>query len=344
MRKGCVVVLSGLMCAWLAASAGAQIIQEQREAGPTTPIQKSKDKDQESLETFKVAVNVANVLFNVKDKHGALLPNLTKDDFEVFEDGVPQKIKYFTAESNLPLTLGILVDTSPSQMQVLTMEQDAGAAFLKDVLTPRDLAFLMNFDFNVELDQDYTASISELRSALMKVKVNNGGYVSDTPGLGGGPIPTSRVRSTALFDAVYLAANEKLRAESGRKAMILLTDGQDEGSKVRLKEAMEAAQKADSIIYVILIADRIGYGGGFYHGDSDMKIFTEESGGRMIEVGNNFEKLRKAFQQIAEELRSQYSIGYTPTNSAHDGTYRKLEIKTKAGKVQARKGYYAARQ
>jgi len=332
------------MCAWLAASAGAQIIQEQREAGPTTPIQKSKDKDQESLETFKVAVNVANVLFNVKDKHGALLPNLTKDDFEVFEDGVPQKIKYFTAESNLPLTLGILVDTSPSQMQVLTMEQDAGAAFLKDVLTPRDLAFLMNFDFNVELDQDYTASISELRSALMKVKVNNGGYVSDTPGLGGGPIPTSRVRSTALFDAVYLAANEKLRAESGRKAMILLTDGQDEGSKVRLKEAMEAAQKADSIIYVILIADRIGYGGGFYHGDSDMKIFTEESGGRMIEVGNNFEKLRKAFQQIAEELRSQYSIGYTPTNSAHDGTYRKLEIKTKAGKVQARKGYYAARQ
>src|SRR5207237_6572151 len=138
---------------------------------------------------------------------------------------------------------------------------------------------------------------------------------------------------TALYDAIYLAGQEKLASEVGRKAMIILTDGVDEGSRVKLREAIEAAQKADAICYVLLIFDR-----GFQPpGDREMRQLSEETGGRMIEVGDRQDKLKDAFDQIANELRSQYSIGYTPTNAKHDGTFRKLEIKAKAARVQARK-------
>jgi VWFA-related protein len=176
-----------------------------------------------------------------------------------------------------------------------------------------------------------------------EARINTGGGFGGPPGLGGGPVPTSGVpKGTLLYDAVYLAAHDKLSTEVGRKAMILLTDGEDQGSQMRIKDAVEAAQKADSIIYVLLIADRGFYPDG-YGGDRDMKKMTEETGGRVIEVGNKFEKLKEAFNQIANELRSQYSIGYTPTNAARDGGYRKVEIKAdgKDFRVQARKGYYA---
>jgi VWFA-related protein len=148
-----------------------------------------------------------------------------------------------------------------------------------------------------------------------------------------------------LYDAVYLASHDELSHEVGRKAMILLTDGEDEGSRLKIKDAIEAAQKADAICYVLLIADRgfYGMGGGFYSGDSAMKKLTQETGGRMIEVGNKIEKLKRAFEQISEELRSQYNIGYTPTNTARDGSFRKVQIHSKQGdyKIQARAGYYA---
>lgn len=306
--------------------------------------QKPDQQDDQSVQTLKVNVNVVNLFFNVKDKRGALIPNLAKTDFDIFEDGKPQTIKYFSSESNQPLTLGLLIDSSASQERVLEDEKVAGAQFLREVLRKDDLAFVISFDVNVDLLQDYTNDASMLRHAMNRAKINSGGAGGGLPGLGGGPLPTSNnPRGTLLYDAVYLAANEKLSHEVGRKAMILLTDGEDQGSQMRTAQAIEAAQKADAIVYVIMIADRWFYGGMGYSGDRQMKKLTEETGGRVINAGNKPEKLKEAFDQIATELRSQYNIGYTPTNNARDGSFRKVEIKPKGKdlKIQARQGYYA---
>jgi VWFA-related protein len=208
-------------------------------------------------------------------------------------------------------------------------------------LREKDEAFVIDFDVNIDLLQDFTNDVHRLKAALNKARVNTGGGGGSLPGLGGGPIPTGTPRGTLLYDAVYLAAHDQLAHEVGRKAMILLTDGEDQGSQLRIRDAIEAAQKSDSICYVILIADRGFYGFG-YSGDSEMKKLAGETGGRVIEVGNKMEKLKEAFDQIANELRSQYNLGYTPTNSAQDGTFRKIEVRSKQGyKVQTRSGYYA---
>ncbi len=303
--------------------------------------QEQQPSNDEDVQTFKAQVNVVNLFFNVKDKHGALIPNLTKDDFQVFEDGKPQTVKYFSSEANQPLTLGIMIDTSASQTRVLDIEQTSCAEFLHSVLRPKDMAFVINFDVDVDLDQDFTNNIRELTRALNKMQIN-AGVGGGPPGLGGGPVPTTP-RGTLLYDAIYLGADEKLKSEVGRKAMIIFTDGEDQGSRLRVQDAIEAAQKADTICYVILIADRGFYGGFGYTGDSDMRKLAEATGGRVIEVGNKQEKLKEAFDQIQNELRSQYNLGYTPSNSKLDGTYRKIQIKAKGGedKVQARQGYYA---
>ena len=309
---------------------------------PARAQQPGPQNDQESVETLKVNVNVVQLFFNVKDKKGALIPNLTKDDFEVLEDGKPQTIKYFTAESNLPLTLGIMIDSSGSQARVLDMEKEVGGSFLSEILRQKDEAFVISFDVNVDLLQDFTSDVHLLKAALNKAKINTGGGGGPLPGLGGGPIPQGNPRGTLLYDAIYLASHDELSHEVGRKAMILLTDGEDQGSQLRVKDAIESAQKADAICYVLLIADRGFYGFGGYSGDSEMKKLAGETGGRVIEVGNKFEKLKEAFNQIALELRSQYNIGYTPTNNKLDGTFRKIEIHAKQGyKIQSRNGYYA---
>jgi len=303
-----------------------------------------KDQSSEQLPTFTSNVNVVNLFFNVKDKHGNLIPNLTKTDFQVLEDGKPQTIKYFSADSEQPLTLGILLDTSASQERVLPLEKEVGAAFLQDVLRSKDLAFLISFDVNVDELHDFTSNAHQLQRAMDKAVINNGGGISGPPGLGGGPIPNNDPKGTLLYDAVYLASHDKLAAEVGRKAMILLTDGEDQGSQMKMRDAIEAAQKADAVIYVLLAADRGFYGFGGYSGEGEMKKMTSETGGRVIEVGNKFEKMREAFQQIAQELRSQYNIGYTPTNTKRDGAFRHIEIKVTTNKdlkIQSRNGYYA---
>ena len=314
---------------------------------PATDAPQDSQAQDEPTTIIKSRVNVVQVFFNVKDKHGALIPGLTKDDFQVFEDGKPQTVKYFAAESDQPLTLGILVDTSGSQENVLGMEKEMGTLFLNRILRDKDQAFLINFDINVELGQDFTNSKKLLKEALEKTKINTGaGSCGGLPGLGGGPVPcrSSGPRGTLLYDAVYLSAHDMLSKEAGRKAMILLTDGEDQGSRVKIREAIEIAQKSDVICYVILAADR-GFYGGMYSGESDMRKMTEETGGRVINVGNKPEKLREAFDEIAQELRSQYNVGFTPTNTNADGGFRKLEIKTKPDlKIQARKGYYAVQQ
>ena len=300
--------------------------------------------DQNPSETLKINVNVVQLFFNVKDKRGNLIPNLTKDNFQIFEDGKPQTIKYFTAESNLPLTLGIMIDSSGSQRNVIDMEKEVGGAFLKQILTDKDEAFVISFDITVDLLQDFTRDTHRLQAALNKAKVNVDYSSGGIPGMGGGPVPTANAPGTLLYDAVYLSAHDMLAKEVGRKAMILLTDGEDVGSRLKLLDAIEAAQKADAIVYVLLCADRGFYGGFGYSGEGDMRKLTEQTGGRVINVGNKFDKLKEAFDQIASELRSQYNIGFTPTNTKHDGTYRKLQIKSNENyKIQARAGYYSGK-
>ncbi len=287
--------------------------------------------------TLNVNVNLVNLYFSARDKDG-FITNLAKSDCALLEDKVPQTIKNFTQEKTLPLTIGILLDTSGSQMNVLPLEQQSGATFLREVLTPKDEAFLISFDINVDLLADYTNRASEIKHALDKATINTGAGTGSVTG-NGDP------RGTLLYDAVFLAANEKLRPEAGRKIIVMLTDGGDQGSQETLKSATEAAQKANVIVYVILIADHGFYGGGFNLADSgarDMEQLARDTGGRVINVGNNGKKLEDAFNQIQEELRTQYLASYTPTNLKADGTFRKLDLTCgKNLKVQTRKGYYA---
>jgi len=344
MPKACTLpVLHALFVVLLFAGLSAARAQQ----SAPSPDQNHQDQDQDqSATTLKVNVNVVQLFFNVKDKRGALIPNLTKTDFQILEDGKPQTIKYFAAESNLPLTLGILIDSSGSQARVLDMEKQVGGEFLNQILREKDLAFVIDFDVNVELLQDFTSSARLLKAALNSARINTaGGSGTGIPGLGGGTVPTvGSPRGTLLYDAVYLASHDELAQQVGRKAMILLTDGQDEGSQLKIKDAIEAAQKSDSIVYVLLCADRGFYGGfGGYSGEGEMKKLTQETGGRVIEVGNKYDKLKEGFDQIANELRSQYNIGYSSTNAALDGTFRKVEIHAtnKDYKIQSRAGYYA---
>jgi VWFA-related protein len=304
--------------------------------------------DQTPVATFKLNVNLVDVFFTVKDKNGQLVPHLTKNDCTVQEDKVPQTLKNFVAETSQPLTLGILLDTSGSQQRVLPLEQDAGSQFLERVLRAKDEAFLLSFDVNVDLLQDFTNSPRLLTHAMDKAEINTAGGngAAGIPGAGGGTVPTiGDPKGTLLYDAIYLASTEKLNQESGRKAMIILTDGEDEGSRTKIADAIAAAQRSNVIIYVILIADR-GFYGGFgmgYSGYSAAKRISDETGGRLIDVGNNGDKLRAAFDQIQDELRTQYVASYTPSNGKLDGTFRHLAVQCGEGmKVQVRKGYYAS--
>jgi len=292
---------------------------------------------------IKVDVDLVNVLCSVRDKHGAYVANLTKDDFAIFEDGKPQTIRYFNREKDLALTVGLLVDVSRSQENLIEVERRAAAQFFSSVLGKKDMAFLISFGSEAELLQDFTNSQRLLRQALDKLHVN-----AAVAGLQPGPVPTmSKPRGTVLFDAVYLASAERLQGEVGRKAVVLITDGVDQGSRVRLEDAIRAAQKADAVIYSIYYVDPSAYGPrggwGFTPSDADLKKMSEETGGRLFRIGRKT-SLEDAFRQLQEELRNQYAIGYTPTNPAHDGRYRKIEIRMreKDWKVQARKGYFAA--
>jgi VWFA-related protein len=339
MGKASIPQIFGVLCV-LVLLVGLPASNGQQLAPPSGQTQ-SPSEDQ-SPETLKVSVNVVQLFFNVKDKKGTLVPNLTKDEFEILEDSKPQTIRYFAAESNLPLTLGILIDSSGSQERVLRMEKQVGGEFLKEILRDQDLAFVIGFDVNVNLLQDFTNSVDVLKTALNRASIDiAGGRGTGTPGPEG-TVPVV-LRGTLLYDAVYLASNDELSQQVGRKAMILLTDGEDQGSQMRITDAIEAAQKSDSIIYVLLCADRSFYGSGEYSGKGKMKKLTQDTGGRVIVVGNKLDKLKDAFHQIANELRHQYNIGYTPTNSAPDASLRKVEIhaKDKDYGIQARTAYYA---
>jgi VWFA-related protein len=295
--------------------------------------------DENNAATLNINVNLVNLYFSAYDKSG-FVTNLVKSDCVVAEDKVPQTIKNFTQEKSLPLTIGLLLDTSGSQINVLPLEKESGATFLRDVLTPKDEAFLISFDINVDLLADYTNRASEIARALNKASINTGAGTGSVTGNGD-------TRGTLLYDAVYLAAHDKLSQEAGRKVLVLLTDGGDQGSQETMKTATEAAQKSNAIVYVILIADRSFYGGGYGtinladSGARDMDKLASDTGGRVINVGHDGKRLEDAFNQIQDELRTQYLLSYTPTNPKADGTFRKIELNCGKLKVQTRTGYYA---
>lgn len=294
---------------------------------------------------IKVDVDLVNVLCAVRDKHGALIKNLSKDDFQLFEDGKQQAIKYFSRETDLPLTIGLLVDVSGSQENLIETERRAAYEFFSSVLKKKDVAFLISFGADSELLQDITGSPKLLREGLERLKLNAG-----FSGIHPGPVPTmSQPRGTVLYDAVYLAASDRLSKEVGRKAIVLITDGVDQGSRLKLEQAVESAQKADAVIYSVYYVDPRAYSGrGFSFGgggEGYLKKVSDETGGHVFRVDRK-NSLSDIFEQLQQEMRSQYSIGFTPNNGQKDGSYRKLELRTsdKNLKVQARKGYYATRQ
>ncbi len=335
--------------------------------------------------TFSANVKVVNVLATVRDKQGQIVRNLTREDFMLEEDGRPQTIRYFSQQSDLPLTLGLLVDTSLSERRMLSVERQASYTFLEQVLRPeKDKAFLIHFDHEVELLQDLTASRERLEKALDLLDKPEWGHGQDSGdagsggrrGAGGGYGGRGRggnhgggAHGTTLYDAIYLASDDLMKKQTGRKALILLTDGEDTASKVSQSEAITSAQRADALAYSIRIADeepgnrgfsgpgmgrRGGWGGrgggGPYGGGQEnrpdgkkiLQQISKDTGGGYFEVSKK-KPVDRIYSEIEEELRNQYSLGYTSDKPESEGGFRKIQlaVKGKGLVVQARDGYYA---
>jgi VWFA-related protein len=303
---------------------------------PTNDADKPAAQEEAPQTTFKVGTSIVNLFFTVRDKSGTPDTTLTQGDCTVSEDKQPRPLKNFGLVKDQPLTLGVLLDTSGSQQSLLGIEQESGKQFLRQVLNPKtDQAFVMTFDIHTDLVADYTASLSRLDKALDKAQINTGTGGGDfIPGL-------SKPKGTVLFDAVYLAAHDEFREEAGRHAMVLLTDGQDEGSSEKIQGAIEAAQRADALVYVLLMYDPRAYASLGYGGEHDMRKLTEATGGHVYVIGHDGRKLEKAFNDLALALHSEYTATFTPGKV--DGKYHSLEVQCKGDglKVEARKGYYA---
>jgi VWFA-related protein len=363
------------------------------------PVFGDTPKAPETVTTIAVDVKVVTLPVTVRDKHGQIVRDLTKDDFVLQEDGRPQTIKYFSQEANLPLTLGLLVDTSWSQRDVLDQERNASRSFLTQMLTQdKDKAFLLHFDKEVELLQDLTSHHEKLESALDLLKTADRS-VSDSHDSGSSGDPNDsdsrgsghRHGGTQLYDAVYLASNELMKKQTGRKAVVVLSDGVDRGSKTTLESAIEAAQRADTVVYAIYFKGEEerggngrgggmgrgggggwpgggwpggGYpgGGGGYPGGGRgggqrpsaephvdgkkiLQRVAKETGGRFFEATKK-ENVGDIYSSIAEELRTQYSLGYTPDKDSSPNGYHhlQLQVKKKDLVVQTRDGYYADRE
>jgi VWFA-related protein len=328
---------------------------------------------------IRVDVNLVNLFCTVRKHKGDLVTNLTQDDFRVFEDGQEQTVTAFSRETDLPVMLGMLVDISGSQRNLIGTERDAASAFFSNVMRKQDEAFLITFGHDTDLLQDYTSSVPKLQSALNNLQGDvarvagtgqrpggggpgGGGGANGGPwgGLGGGgrhggyggggnrrPQQHGNGKGTLMFDAIYLASHDELAAKQGRKAMILITDGEDRGSYYGRAQAIEQSQRADSIIYSIYYVDHNAYrglGGGHDEGNglSDLEGLSRETGGRVFKVSKDL-PLSKVFNDIQQQMRSQYSLAYKSSQPASPGQFRRVEIRTRSSdfEVQARNGYYA---
>jgi Ca-activated chloride channel homolog len=293
--------------------------QDRKAQAPETPLP-PKLSDQ----TYRVTVDLVNILCSVSDKNTkSFVTNLTREDFSLYEDNQKQEIKNFARETDLPLTIAFLIDTSQSVAPKLRFEQEAAIGFFQSIMREKDRAMLVSFDSDVSLLQDFTHDPNKMAKQIRKLRAAGG---------------------TALYDAVYRTCDEKLIRETGRKAIIILSDGEDESSNVGLRDAIEMAVRAEALIFGISVSKGgfFGVGTGTKEGDTVLKELCQETGGRLF-FPFKVEELEDSFRQINQELRSQYNIGYLSTNPVRDGSYRKVEIKVpdKGLKVTFRKGYYA---
>jgi VWFA-related protein len=375
--------------AWSIAPVALVVDMAMAQSGSDAQAKKATEMPEDQpVTTMSVQVKVVNVLATVRDKHGKIMNGLAKDDFTLTEDGRPQTIRYFVRETDIPLTLGLLVDTSMSQRRVLGQERSASESFLSQMLREdKDKAFVIHFDREVELLQDLTSSHEKLQAVLQSLETPQFSRTSGSnyPGAGGGSGPSSGGGSgrhrggggTLLYDAVYLASGELMEKQQGRKALIVLSDGVDMGSTESLDEAIESAQRANTVVYSILFKDdeADGNGGGFgrsgisipgmggpgmggrmggprrggrrfpeQHADGNkvLERISKETGGRLFEVSKK-EPVDQIYSQIEEELRNQYSLGYTPDRgNAAEAGHHKIQVaaRQKDLVVQAREGYY----
>lgn len=358
------------------------LYSQQQQTQPAQPSQQQAGQ----IPTMTSKVKVVEVPTTVRDKHKQIVKNLTKDDFILEEDGRPQNIRYFNEDTNMALTLGLLVDTSESQRRVLEDERHASFVFLNQMLHDKNVAFVLHFDHQVELLQDITSDRNKLESALDSLQIAqrnedsasssggqnpSGGQGGGWPGgggrhgRGGGGSGGSSLHhgGAQLYDAIFLASDELMKKQQGRKAVIVLSDGVDRGSKVSLDHAIEAAQRSDTVVYAILFKDEehesgfggfggggMGrHGGGRYpqqerpDGKKILDRISRETGGRLFEISKK-QPVEQIYGMIGDELRYQYELGYTPDRADLTG-YHKIHLATRQKdlEVQARDGYYADR-
>src|SRR5213593_4387485 len=317
------LVMGLLLCAALSSLAVAQRGQ-QRGQQPQRPAPEPPSRPTDD-QTISVNVDLVNILFTVADRKGKFVTNLRKDDFRVFEDEKPQAVTNFSSETDLPLTIALLVDTSGSIRDKLRFEQEAAIEFFYSTLRRgKDKALVISFDSGVDLLQDFTDDPEVLSEAVRKIRAGGG---------------------TSLYDAVYLAATEKLAGQKGRRVLILISDGDDNSSRLSLTETLEAAQKNEVTIYGISANSAAYFGSKDQdRGDKTLKKFSEETGGKPF-FPFKVQDLAISFQDISEELRSQYRIAYRSSNARADGTFRKVrvDVSDKRFKAKTRNGYYAPR-
>lgn len=282
--------------------------------------QAPQQKVQVPQTTIRTQVELVNVIFTATDRGGKMVSGLKAEDFQVFEDRKPQTIDYFndwTHGTDVPLTIALLIDTSASVKSKLDYEKQTASEFFRNVLRKdRDIALIIQFDSDVNLVQDFTQDPDRLEAALDTLRAGN---------------------STALYDAIYLAVNEKLKDETGRKVIVVITDGTDTSSKIKEKEAIEVAQRNDVLIYGIGVRDEYGESFGV------LRRFAEDTGGRFFSPSARLAELRDAFQSIGADLQGQYSLAYHSTNEKRDGSFRSIDLRCKVPdvRIHARRGYYA---
>jgi Ca-activated chloride channel homolog len=330
----------------------AQSKDRQREP-QEQPTPKPKIKEEETIpsdEVVRVETNLTNVFFTAEDKHKRFISDLKQADIRVYEDGKPQEVFTFQQNTDLPLSLAVLIDTSGSEERTLPDEKSAAREFLEQVLRPnKDEAAIVSFTGEVTLEQGFTGSLERLRRAIDHVQfVPPSGYIG-----GGIVVPTTPpisgtnqtlAAATAIWDAVWATSNELMSesAEHTRRAIILVTDGDDTISQVKMHEAIERAEKADAFIYAIGIGDRYNFGVN----EGALRKITDQTGGRAY-FPRNERELREAFNQIQRDLREQYLVAYSPSNKTRDGSYRRVQIDVvnpelrREVKLNYHQGYFA---
>jgi len=320
-------------------------------ASPTPRIAPKEENPQDSEDVVRVETNLTSIFFTAADSNKRFINNLKKEDVQVLEDGQPQEIFTFQQNLDLPISLAILIDTSRSEERTLPDEKTAARSFIEAVMRPeKDEAAIVSFTGDVTLEQGFTGNLDRLRRAIDRVEfVPPSGYIGGGVVVGGTPPISDQNQmlagSTAIWDAVWASSNELLAisADNTRRAIILLTDGEDTISQVKMHEAIERAQKADALIYAIGIGD--SYQGGVDAGS--LRKITEQTGGRAYFPKSEGE-LRSAFVQIQRDLREQYLVAYSPSNKARDGSYRRIqievvdpELRKQKLKLNYRPGYFA---